>query len=262
MAQQMNPGSYDMGGERKALMLCVRDEKGIKEKRCGFEVDRQTMEKFFKDFNFCYQFVLDKNTEDMRNAVKDFRDSINSSKENISCVLVVTSSHGNRHGIQDAQGDILKIKDIITPFGDELCPKMKGKPKIFIIDACRGHNTDTGVYSNSVADLKPPKEDGQIKKSRRVPPCINDMLVAYSAMTDYIATMSCEGSTMINCISKVFSSPDSAKEHLYDSFVKANAEMVEKTGHLKEKNIQVKNIMEIESTCRKLIYLRSKTSCK
>lgn len=82
--------------------------------------------------------MMDFPIQEIEKAVSDFRDSINRSPDDISCVFVVTTSHGNRDVIAGADNISLSVKDIIEPFGDELCPKMKGKPKVFIINACRG----------------------------------------------------------------------------------------------------------------------------
>ncbi|XP_052366329.1 caspase-14-like isoform X3 [Oncorhynchus keta] len=223
MERQMRPASYDMSGQRRALLLIVRDKEKMKCNRCSFEVDRQTMEKFFEGFGFQYRSVLDETAQEMKEEVINFRNSINSSSGNISCVFVATSSHGHRDVIIGADKKTLAVKDIIEPFGDELCPKTKGKPKVFIIDACRGSNHDTGVHFDSAADEKRSKEAMATKeyRSTRVPPCINDMLVAYAAMTDYVGMMnSTFGSHMIYNISQVFSSPGAAEEHVYNLFVK------------------------------------------
>lgn len=256
-----------MSGQRRALLLVVRDKEKMKSNRCGFDVDRQTMEKFFEGFGFQYHSVLDETAQEMKEEVINFRNSINSSSGNISCVFVVTSSHGRRDGIIGADKKTLAVKDIIEPFGDELCPKTKGKPKVFIIDACRGSNHDTGVHFDSAADEKLSKEAMATKeyRSTRVPPCINDMLVAYAAMTDYVGMMnSTSGSRMIYNISQVFSSPGAAEEHVYNLFVKANAKMVATPvdvtvdeGKPTQRTERRKIIMTMESTLRKTLYLRS-----
>ncbi|XP_052366328.1 caspase-14-like isoform X2 [Oncorhynchus keta] len=267
MERQMRPASYDMSGQRRALLLIVRDKEKMKCNRCSFEVDRQTMEKFFEGFGFQYRSVLDETAQEMKEEVINFRNSINSSSGNISCVFVATSSHGHRDVIIGADKKTLAVKDIIEPFGDELCPKTKGKPKVFIIDACRGSNHDTGVHFDSAADEKRSKEAMATKeyRSTRVPPCINDMLVAYAAMTDYVGMMnSTFGSHMIYNISQVFSSPGAAEEHVYNLFVKANAKMVATPvdvtvdeGKPTQRTERRKIIMTMESTLRKTLYLRS-----
>eukprot|EP00063_Salmo_salar_P062556 XP_014037391.1 PREDICTED: caspase-14-like isoform X2 [Salmo salar] len=204
---------YDSKGQRRALMLCIKkDHKGA-------DGNLVIMKKLFTDYGFLYEIEINPTIEGMKKTVSDFRDSINRSEENISCVFVVTTSHGNRDVIVGADNKRLLVKDIIEPFGDELCPKMKGKPKFFIINACRGQNTDFGVPLDSAAE--PPAEDEDIRtyRSSRVPPCINDMLVAYSAMTDYVSLMSKLGSHMIVNIGEVFGSAKE-EEHVYDLLVK------------------------------------------
>lgn len=74
----------------------------------------------------------------MGEKLRAFRDRINQSQEDISCVLVVTSSHGDRGVICDAHGGTLGAEEIIQCFDDQKCPKLRGKPKVFMLDACRG----------------------------------------------------------------------------------------------------------------------------
>lgn len=104
---------------------------------------------------------------------------------------------------------------------------------------------------------EPPAEDEDIRtyRSSRVPPCINDMLVAYSAMTDYVSLMSKLGSHMIVNIGEVFGSAKE-EEHVYDLLVKANAKMVMRSS---SGDTTKKVVMTIESTLKRLLYLGRKT---
>ncbi|XP_029602328.1 caspase-14 isoform X1 [Salmo trutta] len=241
---------YDLKGQRRALLLRINHS--------GADSDLEIMKKLFNDYGVQFEPpVIDKTAEEMKRAVSDFRDSINGSKEDISCVFVVTTSHGNRDVIVGADNKRLLVKDIIEPFGDELCPKMKGKPKVFIIDACRGPRKDLGVPLDSAADTTTSEEDEKTRtyRSSRVPPCINDMLVAYSSMTDYVSLMSDLGSHMIVNIGEVFGSA-TEEEHVYDLLVKANAKMVMRSS---SGDTTKKVVMTIESTLKRLLYLGRKT---
>ncbi|XP_071261127.1 caspase-14-like isoform X2 [Salvelinus alpinus] len=243
---------YDLKGKRTALMLCTSHP--------GADRDVEIMTKLFDDYGVQFDPpVIDQTAEEMKKVVSEFRDRINRSPEKISCVFVVTTSHGDCDVIIGADNNCLPVKDIIEPFGDELCPKMKGKPKVFIIDACRGPEVDPGVLLDSAAKSKPSKKAQSTRtyRSSRVPPCINDMLVAYSSMTDYVSLMSDLGSFMIVDIGEVFHSA-TEKEHVYDLLVKANEKMVMRTTTFLVEVVKV--VMTIESTLKKLLYLGCKTA--
>ncbi|XP_038841692.1 caspase-14-like isoform X2 [Salvelinus namaycush] len=242
---------YDLKEQRRALMLCTK--KGHK----GADGDLKIMTKLFMDYGFLYKIKIDKTAKEMKKAVSEFRDDINRSPENTSCVFVVITSHGHRDVIIGADNNCLPVKDIIEPFGDELCSKMKGKPKVFIINACRGPEEDFGVPLYSAADTKPSKKAQSTRtyRSSRVPPCIDDMLVAYSSMTDYVSLMSSVGSHMIVDIGEVFDDSATEKEHVYDLLVKANAKMV-------MRDTTKKVVMTIESTLKRLLYLERKTGAE
>ena len=41
---------------------------------------------------------------------------------------------------------------ILAQFNDQNCPHLKGKPKFFVFNACRGDKVDEGVERNDVID--------------------------------------------------------------------------------------------------------------
>ncbi|XP_029602336.1 caspase-14 isoform X1 [Salmo trutta] len=254
---QTKPGSYDLSGECKAMMLSV------KENNESAEPDIKMMKSILNHYGITScEFVSVITAKEMHDEVISFRNHIQSSLSDISCVLVVISSHGDRDVIIGADNTSLAVKDIIQPFGDEQCLKMKGKPKVFLIGACRGGRSDHGVWSGSSANCNQSEVDKDTTeyKANRVPACINDMLIAYPAMSDFVALMDNCGTDMIVYICEVLEKTDTEKEHLYDLFVKANAKMVEGTYTDDEDNKYIKEVMVIESTLKKLLYLGKKNN--
>jgi hypothetical protein len=63
-------------------------------------------------------------------------------EEDFKFVIVHISSHGdqicNQHVVYTSDGIPYYVIDIITLFNNENLPEFAGKPKIFIIDTCRG----------------------------------------------------------------------------------------------------------------------------
>ena len=61
----------------------------------------------------------------------------------VCCIL----SHGYCDGVYGADGQQVKIKDIINLFEGGNSPTLFGKPKMFFIQACRGDDEDQGGFS-------------------------------------------------------------------------------------------------------------------
>uniref|UniRef100_A0A674JD64 Caspase family p20 domain-containing protein n=1 Tax=Terrapene triunguis TaxID=2587831 RepID=A0A674JD64_9SAUR len=120
--------TYDMSKTRVAFMMCVTTG------RHGAEKDIEVMNKWFGK----YQFETPSGE-----SLEEFRDQINQSEDEISCCLITLMSHGRSHGlIQGKDGDTVDLDDIFALFNNIQCPKLQEKPKIFIIQACRGGEQD------------------------------------------------------------------------------------------------------------------------
>ena len=53
--------------------------------------------------------------------------------------IFVIMSHGGKGHVEGTDGNPLYVdEDIITPFDGNHCPVLKGIPKVFLIQACRG----------------------------------------------------------------------------------------------------------------------------
>ena len=55
-------------------------------------------------------------------------------------------SHGNSGGIFGVGGKVLKISEIQKMFDTNTCPQLKGKPKLFFIQACRVDGEYLSIY--------------------------------------------------------------------------------------------------------------------
>lgn len=59
------------------------------------------------------------------------------------CIVIAVLSHGELNKIF-SRDDSYHISLITSFFTDENCPSLKGKPKVFLIQSCRGGQTDFG----------------------------------------------------------------------------------------------------------------------
>lgn len=59
----------------------------------------------------------------------------------VCCIL----SHGGRAGISGTDGESLHMGDMLEPFKATPWSRLAGKPKVFLVQSCRGSGTQRGV---------------------------------------------------------------------------------------------------------------------
>ncbi|KAJ7331227.1 Caspase-7 [Desmophyllum pertusum] len=58
------------------------------------------------------------------------------------CFVCVILSHGSKDCIYGTDDKVIKVEAITSLFRRDQCPSLEGKPKIFLIQACRGTERD------------------------------------------------------------------------------------------------------------------------
>ncbi|CAL4217002.1 unnamed protein product, partial [Meganyctiphanes norvegica] len=89
---------------------------------------------------------------------------------NVDSTVVIIMSHGNENYFFTQDGGNISFDYIINRFNNHNCPELKGKPKFFIFDCCRGDqsmqafniskvqlppSTETNTYGTSSEDIPP-----------------------------------------------------------------------------------------------------------
>jgi hypothetical protein len=123
--------------------------------RPGARVDRLKMEFLFNMLHFDVEWLVDR--EDLKreltkisknicNETSDSSSAPSNKKKKPDCFVCFVSAHGNTdedgHYITDAsKSKVYIIGDILEPF--MTCDELKGIPKVFFINACRGNHRST-----------------------------------------------------------------------------------------------------------------------
>uniref|UniRef100_A0A8C6SNH6 Caspase family p20 domain-containing protein n=1 Tax=Neogobius melanostomus TaxID=47308 RepID=A0A8C6SNH6_9GOBI len=128
---------------RVALLITNITFADKKYNRRGAEKDEENMEKLLSTLG--YEVVKHTNL-----TAKVFLKETDS-------VFVVISSHGQYgavHGVNHKpdEPDVLKVDDIYDNLNAKSCPALVDKPKIIIIQACRGSNSE--LFSTSVQEIE------------------------------------------------------------------------------------------------------------
>ncbi|XP_044862131.1 caspase-14-like [Mauremys mutica] len=236
-----------MSKTRVAFLMCVTTG------RRGAEKDIEVMNKWFDKYRFetpSGQCIDPKGTEILP-ALEEFRDQINQSEDEISCCLITLMSHGRSHGlIQGKDRDTVDLDDIFALFNNIQCPKLQEKPKIFIIQACRGGKEDHGVEEIE-HEFKEADCTCNLIAVRRLPTA-SDYYVVYSTQKGYVSLRNTEkGSRMIEAMDEVFSE-QGMKWHIGDLFTKINKNLVHETFSIH--GCPVKETIVVESTLTKAVY--------
>ena len=156
--------------------------------RAGTKKDGLQLEKTFNNLNYITQAYNDITTSKMKNILQDLSKQDHTKFDSFVCCLL---SHGNSGRIFGADSTEIELKDIYNLFDTENCPTLKGKPKIFIVQACRGTDIDTGskklyedsdVFEPMQFDVPQPQpiEEHEL-------PRFCDFLIAYGTVEGYVA---------------------------------------------------------------------------
>nr|XP_020843044.1 caspase-14-like [Phascolarctos cinereus] len=123
---------YNMEQTRKAFVMCVKTG------RPGAEQDMKRMRNWLKACKFECTSCINPDEKGLMEKLREFRDGINKRKDDVSCCLVTLMAHGGKGVIKTVLDERINLSDIFEMFNNKNCPALQKKPKIFIIQACRG----------------------------------------------------------------------------------------------------------------------------
>ncbi|NWX72000.1 CASP9 protein, partial [Alca torda] len=116
--------------------------------RDGSNVDCKKLEKRFKSLRFD---VLTRQNLKAEEMVSELRALARRDHNALDCCIVVILSHGcqTSHiqfpgGVYGTDGKPIPIEKIVNYFNGSNCPSLRGKPKLFFIQACGGEQRDQG----------------------------------------------------------------------------------------------------------------------
>ncbi|CDQ94232.1 unnamed protein product [Oncorhynchus mykiss] len=153
---------YDLSGRRAAVIMCG-------EGRPGSEYDVERIKALCKQNKFpgpSYS-VKCKTKEDVTDALKSFRNNLSN---DVSCLAMFIMAHGGLGHIEVNDEEILDLEDIYKMFSNSQCPALREKPKLFVVQACRGVKgrpkdlyTDGGRSSGAVSKKLLPTESDSME---------------------------------------------------------------------------------------------------
>ncbi|CAL8286761.1 unnamed protein product [Arctogadus glacialis] len=179
-------GEYKMNHMSRGMALIFNQETfrdRSKTTRSGTNFDRDNLEKRFKELNFDVQAHQDLRRVDILAKIKEaaLDDHVNA-----DCFVCVFLSHGEKDKVWAHDKDI-SIDDVTALFKGDKCRSLVGKPKIFILQACRGCEYDlpvTGMAGDSDDEEEQVVADAGVLHTL---PAGADFLMCYSVAKGYFS---------------------------------------------------------------------------
>ncbi|XP_067362974.1 caspase a-like isoform X1 [Channa argus] len=209
---------------RSRVALLITNIKFTNEElnRSGAEKDKENMEKLLTDLGYEVVEHTNLTAEQIDQALIDF--SKHRKLTETDSVLVIIMSHGKlgavlgvnwKHG--DEKPDEFPINNIYKYLGSQKCPALLNKPKIIIIQACRGEERGSVLVSTDSAVACDEAPQPGASASADEDDIENDTLQCVHKEKDFISLLSCtpdtvsyrrrdRGSFLIQYIVEVFNS--------------------------------------------------------
>nr|XP_056721332.1 caspase-9 [Euleptes europaea] len=174
--------------------------------RTGSDVDCESLERRFRRLHFK---VLTRRDLTAQEIIRELQSLAMQDHGSLDCCLVVILSHGcqTRHrqfpgGIFGTDGQPIAVETIVSYFNGSHCLLLRGKPKLFFIQACGGEQKDPGfeVESGPSVDQRPgstlasdatpfqtPAGDSDQPDAVASLPTPSDILVSYSTFPGFVS---------------------------------------------------------------------------
>lgn len=136
---------YKMVSEQRGICLIINNvnfELDMLPQRKGSDMDAFRFKTIFKQMGFLIESKRNLTADKMKSVFRQVAARCTSKHD---ALIVILLSHGTESGIYGSDGLEVELNDILTYFDNKRCKQMMGRPKVFIVQACRGRLADYGV---------------------------------------------------------------------------------------------------------------------
>jgi hypothetical protein len=182
--EQMNSIEFSYDLNPRSLGLCLIfnitefDRSTRQKERSGSNLDAERVHRIFSKMGYKCSRFNDVRKQDIINACTDV--SKRPDLKNHSSLVVIILSHGEEDAIYARDG-LIPVDTIVTYFKGDNCAALRGKPKLFFIQSCRGTRVDEGVTLTTEAAYQ-----GSLIAVRKIP-VEADILIHHSTVPGYFA---------------------------------------------------------------------------
>lgn len=182
----MDPNEeYKMAYKRRGLALIFNHENFYwhlrLNSRSGTTADRDNLKTRFKELGFEVKAFNDYKRDQV---LEELNKAADANHADADCLVCVFLSHGENGHIY-AYDDKIDVDEITALFKGNKCHSLAGKPKIFILQACRGDKHDDPVVPMDVTDSEMKNEVEVDAGVLYTLPAGADFIMCYSVAEGY-----------------------------------------------------------------------------
>lgn len=155
--------------------------------RYGGEKDEKVLRPLFQELGFVVEVFNDLQYFEMQQVAEKFAKLDHSNYDAFICIIM--SHGGDKDTIEGVKGKKIHIENITSEFKPSKCPTLAEKPKVFIVQACRGRSEDQNLQPIHLTAADSAKS-GLFKDStlpRSDTPDESDFLYAFSTVPGYVS---------------------------------------------------------------------------
>ncbi|XP_076084161.1 uncharacterized protein LOC143054951 [Mytilus galloprovincialis] len=149
-----NTGIYEKKPKQRGLVLIVNFMfSGRDNERRGSEKDVNELTDFFrKELDYQVEYRSDMTKSELQDCFNDIESQYLTEKStDYHSFVCIVMSHGNKKGIK-TEDEHISVMEITKPFKNKPGGKFNGKPRLFLIQACRGQQKQKKVDVSNTLD--------------------------------------------------------------------------------------------------------------
>lgn len=175
-----------MNNKRRGLALIFNQKNfdNSNKTRYGTEVDCNSLEKSLKELGFNVQVYNDSTKKEVERKINE---AARADHSDADCFLLAFLSHGEKGHVNTKDGEI-DIQDLTDPFRGDKCKSLVGKPKIVVLQACRGKTYDCPATAAGAVESEPKEDELMVDTGAIVTlPAGADFIMCYSVAEGYVS---------------------------------------------------------------------------
>ncbi|THD24299.1 Subfamily C14A unassigned peptidase (C14 family) [Fasciola hepatica] len=243
---------YQVTSEPRGFVHIINIEKyepaaGVSDRR-GSSEDVLKLYSLFREFSYNVSVVHNLNGTQLERSVRDFACKKEHADTHAAALFLL--AHGSEHHIIASDGVLVSVDTLVSCFTNPNCPRLAGKPKLLVFQACRGEVRAQAVRIRKDLMDSAPIDHSLDPSSWLSLPYMSDCVIVYTTLPGFVSWRSeTDGSWYISHFVDVFRT-HGRQCHVMDLLAEVNHRLVDESTKM-----NVQQISQPVNTLRRPFYL-------